>query len=80
MDDVITVALAFAPDLVTTTEPLFADVVIEKGVARGQTIAYRGRQILPGGGPKTTRIAQTLDGKRFLRIFKDTMALYGRGK
>ena len=80
MDDVITVALAFAPDLVTTTEPLFADVVIEKGVARGQTFAYRGRQILPGGGPKTTRIAETLDGKRFLKLFKDTMALYGRGK
>ena len=80
MDDVITVALAFAPDLVTTTEPLFADVVIEKGVARGQTVAYRGRQILPGGGPKTTRIAEPLDGKRFLKLFKDTMALYGRGK
>ena len=79
MDDVITVALAFAPDLVTTTEPLFADVVIEKGVARGQTFAHRGRQLLPGGGPKTTRIAQTLDGKRFLRLFKDTMARYGRG-
>jgi purine nucleosidase len=80
MDDVITVALAFAPDLVTTTEPLFADVVIEKGVARGQTFAYRGGQILPGGGPKTTRIAETLDGKRFLKLFKDTMALYGRGE
>ncbi len=79
MDDVITVALAFAPDLVTTTKPLFADVVTEKGVARGQTVAHCGRQLLPGGGPQTTRIAQTLDGKRFLRMFKDTMALYGRG-
>lgn len=79
MDDVITVALAFAPDLVTTTKPLFADVVIEKGVARGQTVAYRGRQLLPGGGPKTTRIGEGLDGKRFLQIFKDTMALYERG-
>jgi purine nucleosidase len=79
MDDVITVALAFAPDLVTTTAPLFADVVIEKGVARGQTVAHRGRQLLPGGGPSTTRIAQTIDGKRFLRMFKDTMALYERG-
>lgn len=79
MDDVITVALAFAPDLVTTTEPLFADVVIEKGVARGQTVAHRGRQLLPGGGPRTTRVARTLDGKRFLKLFKDTMALYERG-
>ncbi|PZO75700.1 MAG: nucleoside hydrolase [Mesorhizobium amorphae] len=79
MDDVITVALAFAPDLVSTTPPLFADVVIDRGVARGQTVAYRGRQLLPGGGPQTTRIGQTLDGKRFLRMFKDTMALYERG-
>lgn len=79
MDDVITVALAIQPDLVGTTAPLFADVVIEKGVARGQTVAHRGRQLLPAVGPKTTRIAQTLDGRRFLKMFKDTMALYERG-
>jgi purine nucleosidase len=79
MDDVITVALAIAPDLVTTTAPLFADVVIEKGIARGQTVAYRGHQILPGGdGPKTTRIGTDLDGRRFLDMFKTTMARYGR--
>ncbi|TCM52207.1 purine nucleosidase [Rhizobium sp. PP-F2F-G48] len=81
MDDVITVALAFAPDLVTTTAPLFADVVIEKGVARGQVVAYRGHQILPGGdGPRTTRIATGLDGRRFLSIFKATMARYARAE
>jgi purine nucleosidase len=79
MDDVITLALAIQPDLGGTTAPLFADVVIEKGVARGQTVAHRGRQLLPASGPKTTRIAQTLDGKRFLKMFKDTMALYERG-
>jgi purine nucleosidase len=78
MDDVITLALAIAPDLVETTDRLFADVVLEKGVARGQTVAYRGRQILPGGGPKTTRIAIGLDGRRFLSIFKSTMARYQR--
>jgi purine nucleosidase len=78
MDDVITVALAIAPDLVETTDRLFADVVLEKGVARGQTVAYRGRQILPGGGPKTTRIATGLDGRRFLSIFKSAMARYER--
>lgn len=79
MDDVITVALAIAPDLVTTTAPLFADVVIEKGIARGQTVAYRGHQILPGGdGPKTTRVATDLDGRRFLDMFKATMARYER--
>ncbi|OLP60899.1 nucleoside hydrolase [Xaviernesmea oryzae] len=79
MDDVITVALAIAPDLVKTTDPLFMDVVLEKGVARGQTVAYRGHQILPGGdGPKTTRIATGLDGRRFLDMFKTTMARYAR--
>ena len=79
MDDVITVALCFMPDLVTTTEPLFADVVLDKGVARGQTVAYRGHQILPGGeGPKTTRIANGLDGRRFLSIFKAAIARYER--
>jgi purine nucleosidase len=78
MDDVITVALAIAPDLVETTDRLFADVVLEKGVARGQTVAYRGRQILPGGGLKMTRIATGLDGRRFLSIFKSTMARYER--
>ncbi len=78
MDDVITVALAFAPDLVTLTAPLFVDVVLDGRVARGQTVAYRGRQILAGGGPKSTRIATGLDGKRFLAVFKSTIARYGR--
>ena len=78
MDDVITAALAFAPDLCTTTEPLFVDVVLDGRVARGQTVAYRGRQILPGGGPRTTRICTGIDGRRFLSIFKETMARYER--
>ena len=78
MDDVITVALAFAPDLCTMTEPLFVDVVLDGRLARGQTVAYRGRQILPGGGAKTTRICTGIDGRRFLSIFKETMARYER--
>jgi purine nucleosidase len=78
MDDVIATALAFAPDLATMTEPLFVDVVLDGRVARGQTVAYRGRQILPGGGAKTTRICTDLDGRHFLSIFKETMARYER--
>src|SRR3954466_11041832 len=62
MDDVITAALTFAPDLCTMTEPLFVDVVLDGRIARGQTVAYRGRQILPGGGPETTRICTGIDG------------------
>jgi purine nucleosidase len=78
MDDVITAALAFAPDLCTMTEPLFVDVVLDGRIARGQTVAYRGRQILPGGGPKTTRICTAIDGRRFMLMFKDAMARYER--
>lgn len=52
MDDIITVALAFDPTLCTMTEPLFCDIVLDGRVARGQTVAYRGRQLLPGGGPE----------------------------
>jgi purine nucleosidase len=76
MDDVITVALAVAPDLVTTTDPVFVEVVLAGGIARGQTVAHRGRQILPGGGPETTRIATGLQGRRFLDLFKATLRRY----
>lgn len=78
MDDIITVALAFAPDLCTMTEPVFVDVVLDGRIARGQTVAHRGRQILPGGGPKRTRICTAIDGRRFLAMFKETMARYER--
>lgn len=80
MDDVITVALAFSPDLCTMTEPTFVDVVLDGRIARGQTVAYRGRQILPGGGPKRTRICTGIDGRRFLSIFKETMVRYDRNR
>ena len=78
MDDVITVALAFDPGLATMTEPLFVDVVLDGRIARGQTVAHRGRQLLPGGGPKTTRVCTDLDGRRFLGIFKQTVARYSK--
>ncbi len=77
MDDVITAALAILPDLATLSAPAFVDVVLDGRLARGQTVAYRGRQILAGGGPQTTRIATGLDGKSFLAVFKSTIALYG---
>lgn len=76
MDDIITVALAFDPTLCTMTEPLFCDIVLDGRVARGQTVAYRGRQLLPGGGPKTTRICTDIDGRRFMKLFKETIVRY----
>ena len=78
MDDIITAALAFHPELARLTEPVFVDVVLDGRLARGQTVAWRGRQILPGGGARTTRIATDLDGRRFLDMFKATMARYER--
>ena len=68
--------LAFDPTLCTMTEPLFVDVVLDGRIARGQTVAYRGRQLLPAGGPKTTQICTDIDGRRFMRIFKETIARY----
>jgi purine nucleosidase len=78
MDDVITVMMAFEPSLCTLTEPLFCDVVLDGRLARGQTVAYRGRQILPGGGAATTQLCTAIDGKRFLRRFKETIGRYER--
>jgi purine nucleosidase len=76
MDDIIAVALAFEPTLCTMTEPLFVDIVLDGRVARGQTVAYRGRQLLPANGPKTTQICTDIDGRRFMRIFKESISRY----
>jgi purine nucleosidase len=76
MDDIITVALAFDPTLCTMTEPLSVDVVLDGRLARGQTVAHRGRQLLPGGGPRTTRICTDIDGRRFMKLFKETVRRY----
>ncbi|WP_210490869.1 nucleoside hydrolase [Microvirga antarctica] len=78
MDDIITVAMAIHPDLCEMTDPLFVDVVLQEGIARGQTVAYRGHQILTSDGSKTTRICTSIKGRRFMTLFKDTMALYER--
>jgi len=78
MDDVIAVALAFEPDLCTMTEPRFVDVVLDGRLARGQTVAFHGRQILPGGDAASTRICTAIDGRRFMRLFQETIARYER--
>jgi inosine-uridine nucleoside N-ribohydrolase len=79
MDDVITAALAFAPDLCTMSKPVFVDVVLDGRTARGQTVAHRGRQILSGGGTEITRICEGIDGRRFLSLFKSAIGRYERG-
>lgn len=78
MDDIITTAMAFRPDLCTMTEPLFVDVVLEGKLARGQTVAWRGHQILKGAGPKTTRICTGIDGRAFMNLFKGAIARFER--
>ena len=79
MDDVITVALAFAPDLVTMTEPLFVDVVLDEGCrARPDRSRIGAGKCCRAAGRRRRASAPTLDGQRFLRLFKDTMARYER--
>ena len=78
LDGVMAAALAFAPDLCAMTGPYFVDVALEGRLCRGQTVAYRGRQILPGGGPKTTRICADVDGPRLFALFEQTMRRYER--
>lgn len=71
MDDVITVALAHDETLCTYTDPVFVDVELDGKLTRGQTIAYFGYQILNNDSvtSKSTRIATTVAGKRFMNDF-----------
>lgn len=75
MDDVITVALVADEDLCEYTPYTFVDVELEGKMTRGQTVAYFGNQILKqeGNRPKNTRIAKSIDGKRFMNMFVETI-------
>ena len=73
LDDAIAVASVLDPTLFEMSEPLFVDVAQGERLVRGQTVAHRGRQILPFEGPKTTRICTNLDGRRFLQVFKSAI-------
>lgn len=76
MDDVITLALAADPDLCEYTKDVFVDVELEGKIARGQTIAYFGRQIIKNESRKhkNTQIAKSIDGKRFMNLFVKTIS------
>lgn len=74
MDDVITLALAADESLCGYTENVFVDVETEGAISRGQTVAYFGRQIFKTDEKqKNTRIANTLDGRRFMDLFVKTI-------
>lgn len=75
MDDVITLALAANPELCEYTEEVFVDVELEGEIARGQTVAYFGRQIVrnPKKEHKNTRIARSIEGKKFMNLFVKTI-------
>ncbi len=73
LDDAIAVSAVLHPEFFSMTEPLFVDVALSERLVRGQTVAFRGRQILPFSGPATTRICQDLDGKKFLKLFKSAI-------
>lgn len=75
MDDVITVALSADEDLCEYTPYVYVDVELEGKISRGQTVAYFGKQILKveGQREKNVRIAKSIDGKRFMNLFIDTL-------
>lgn len=76
-DDAIAAAMTIDPTICTFEGPYFVDVETEGKLTRGQTIPHRGRQLLPGGGKPNARIATAIDGRRFVRLFKDTIRRYG---
>lgn len=75
MDDVITLALAAYSDLCEYTEEVFVDVELEGEIARGQTVAYFGRQIVKNKRRehKNTIIAKSIKGKEFMDLFVNTI-------
>ena len=75
MDDVITAALAVREDLCTYTKRCHVEVALEGRLTRGQTIAFNGIQIYdyPNRKMKNVRIAQTVEGKKFMNLFVDTI-------
>jgi purine nucleosidase len=76
MDDIITVALAADEDLCTYSEKVYVDVEVEGRLSRGQTVAFFGKQSLEyeGSENKNVRIAQSVDAKRFMNMFVDTLS------
>lgn len=75
MDDVITAALAVREDLCTYTKRCHVEVALEGRLTRGQTIAFNGIQIYdyPNRKVENVRIAQTVEGKKFMNLFVDTI-------
>lgn len=75
MDDVITLALVANPELCEYTEPVFVDIELDGELARGQTVAYFGKQIIknPRREHRNTKIAKSLHGKQFMDLFVKTI-------
>lgn len=75
MDDVITAALALDESLCKYTEPVHVDVELEGRLTRGQTVPFFGYQInkYPEREKKNVRIAVSVEGKRFMNLFTDTL-------
>lgn len=71
MDDVITVALSADESFCKYTPPTHVDVELEGKLTRGETVAFFGKQIVknPMENHKNVRIANWVDGKRFMNQF-----------
>lgn len=75
MDDVITLALAVDESLCTYSDKVHIEVELEGKFTRGQTIMYHGAQIVKNKNAdnKNVRVAIGLDGKKIIKLFKDTI-------
>lgn len=75
MDDVLTAALALDAGLCCYTERVHVEVELEGRLTRGQTIAFWGCQInkYPEREKRNIRIAVSVEGKRFMNQFIDTL-------
>lgn len=79
LDDAIAVASVLHPEFFEMTEPVFVDVALNERLVRGQTVAFRGSQILHFEGRANTRICTDIDGRAFLSLFKRSLAALGEG-
>lgn len=75
MDDVITLALVANPELCEYTDKVFVDIELDGEIARGQTVAYFGEQIVknPKKEHRNTQIAKSIKGRQFMDLFVKTI-------
>lgn len=76
MDDVIALAVIIDPKICSYLENIYVDVELEGKLTRGQTIAFEMPTVLPLEIKHTnSRVANKIDGKRFMDLFIKTVTV-----